>query len=69
MLAEAATIAPKAVICLGSALTSLASVFAISDARAESTKRVAAAVGEGAAVVGQIHASLAGLKGLDAVLA
>jgi thioredoxin reductase (NADPH) len=36
-------------------------VFAIGDVRAGSTKRVAAAVGEGAAVVAQIHAFLAGL--------
>jgi thioredoxin reductase (NADPH) len=34
-------------------------VFAIGDVRAGSTKRVAAAVGEGAAVVAQIHAMLA----------
>lgn len=33
-------------------------VFAIGDVRAGSTKRVAAAVGEGAAVVAQIHAVL-----------
>ncbi|MBS0333690.1 MAG: FAD-dependent oxidoreductase, partial [Proteobacteria bacterium] len=36
-------------------------VFAIGDVRAGSTKRVAAAVGEGAAVVAQIHAFLGGL--------
>lgn len=35
--------------------TSVEGVFAIGDARAGSTKRVAAAVGEGAAVVAQIH--------------
>ncbi|MBW6424309.1 FAD-dependent oxidoreductase [Rhizobium sp. XQZ8] len=35
--------------------TSSAGVFAIGDARSGSTKRVAAAVGEGAAVVSQIH--------------
>ena len=35
-------------------------VFAIGDVRAGSTKRVAAAVGEGAAVVAQIHQVLAG---------
>ncbi|MGV1013393.1 MAG: FAD-dependent oxidoreductase [Methyloceanibacter sp.] len=35
-------------------------VFAIGDVRAGSTKRVAAAVGEGAAVVAQIHSVLAG---------
>jgi thioredoxin reductase (NADPH) len=34
-------------------------VFAIGDVRAGSTKRVAAAVGEGAAVVPQIHEVLA----------
>ncbi len=39
--------------------TSLPSVFAIGDVRAGSTKRVAAAVGEGAAVVSQIHSVLA----------
>jgi thioredoxin reductase (NADPH) len=39
--------------------TSVSGVFAIGDVRASSTKRVAAAVGEGAAVVAQIHAWLA----------
>ena len=39
--------------------TSVAGVFAIGDVRAGSTKRVAAAMGEGAAVVAQIHAALA----------
>ncbi|MET0240153.1 MAG: FAD-dependent oxidoreductase [Sphingobium sp.] len=39
--------------------TSHPGVFAIGDVRAGSTKRVAAAVGEGAAVVAQIHAMLA----------
>lgn len=39
--------------------TSLPGVFAIGDVRAGSTKRVAAAVGEGAAVIAQIHALLA----------
>ena len=38
--------------------TSRARVFAVGDVRGGSTKRVAAAVGEGAAVVAQIHASL-----------
>ncbi|WP_332304762.1 FAD-dependent oxidoreductase [Rhizobium sp. GR12] len=38
--------------------TNLPNVFAIGDVRAGSTKRVAAAVGEGAAVVSQIHAAL-----------
>ncbi|MFM9437671.1 thioredoxin reductase (NADPH) [Janthinobacterium sp. CG_23.3] len=41
--------------------TSVPGVFAIGDVRAGSTKRVAAAVGEGAAVVSQIHAFLATL--------
>jgi thioredoxin reductase (NADPH) len=35
--------------------TTMRGVFAIGDVRAGSTKRVAAAVGEGAAVVAQIH--------------
>ncbi|NIJ07569.1 thioredoxin reductase (NADPH) [Sphingomonas vulcanisoli] len=39
--------------------TSVPGVFAIGDVRAGSTKRVAAAVGEGAAVVAQIHSLLA----------
>ena len=39
--------------------TSVPGVFAIGDVRAGSTKRVAAAVGEGAAVVAQIHTMLA----------
>ncbi|MRW82811.1 cyclic nucleotide-binding domain-containing protein [Pseudoduganella sp. FT26W] len=38
--------------------TSVPGVFAIGDVRARSTKRVAAAVGEGAAVVSQIHGFL-----------
>jgi len=38
--------------------TSLARVFAIGDVRSGSTKRVASAVGEGAAVVAQIHSML-----------
>jgi thioredoxin reductase (NADPH) len=38
--------------------TSLRGVFALGDVRAGSTKRVAAAVGEGAAVVAQIHTLL-----------
>jgi thioredoxin reductase (NADPH) len=38
--------------------TSVPGVFAIGDVRANSTKRVAAAVGEGAAAVAQIHAYL-----------
>ncbi len=40
-------------------MTSLDGVFAVGDVRSGSTKRVAAAVGEGAAVVAQIHAWLA----------
>ena len=40
--------------------TSRPGVFAIGDVRAGSTKRVASAVGEGAAVVQQIHSVLAG---------
>jgi thioredoxin reductase (NADPH) len=39
--------------------TSMQGVFAIGDVRAGSTKRIAAAVGEGAAAVAQIHAYLA----------
>ena len=39
--------------------TSIPGVFAIGDVRSGSTKRVAAAVGEGAAVVAQVHALLA----------
>jgi len=38
--------------------TSIPGVFAIGDVRAGSTKRLAAAVGEGAAVVNQVHAFL-----------
>ncbi len=38
--------------------TTVSGVFAIGDVRASSTKRVAAAVGEGAAVVAQVHAWL-----------
>ena len=41
-------------------------VFAIGDVRAGSTKRVAAAVGEGAAVVSQIHQYLAALGAVHA---
>jgi thioredoxin reductase (NADPH) len=40
--------------------TSLSGVFAIGDVRANSTKRVASAVGEGAQVVAAIHALLGG---------
>lgn len=42
--------------------TSVPGIFAIGDVRAGSTKRVAAAVGEGAAVVAQVHAYLATLS-------
>ncbi len=42
--------------------TSIAGVFAIGDVRAGSVKRVAAGVGEGAAVVAQIHAYLGDLQ-------
>ena len=42
--------------------TSIAGVFAIGDVRAGSVKRVAAGVGEGAAVVAQIHSYLAGIE-------
>lgn len=47
--------------------TSVPGVFAIGDVRATSTKRVAAAVGEGAAVVAQIHAYLAAAAAAVAV--
>jgi thioredoxin reductase (NADPH) len=43
--------------------TTVEGVYAIGDARAGSTKRVAAAVGEGAAVVAQIHQLLAASAG------
>ncbi|MGE7469370.1 FAD-dependent oxidoreductase [Bosea sp. NPDC003192] len=39
--------------------TSCPGIFAVGDARAGSTKRVAAAVGEGAAVIAQLHSFLA----------
>jgi thioredoxin reductase (NADPH) len=39
--------------------TSRPGIFAVGDVRSGSTKRVAAAVGEGAAVVAQIHRALA----------
>ena len=42
--------------------TSVPGIFAIGDVRAGSTKRVAAAVGEGAAVVAQIHGALAVMR-------
>ena len=47
--------------------TSVPGVFAIGDVRANSTKRVAAAVGEGAAAVAQIHAYLAQLPRTEQV--
>jgi thioredoxin reductase (NADPH) len=46
--------------------TSIPGVFAIGDVRASSTKRVAAAVGEGAAVVAQLHEWLAANQGSHA---
>ena len=46
--------------------TSIPGVFAIGDARASSTKRVAAAVGEGAAVVAQVHVWLASHEAVPA---
>ncbi len=46
--------------------TSIPGVFAIGDVRANSTKRVASAVGEGASVVEQVHARLAAYKGISA---
>ena len=42
--------------------TSVQGVFAIGDVRSGSTKRVASAVGEGAAVVAQIHRFLAAAR-------
>jgi thioredoxin reductase (NADPH) len=60
--AEVATDAKGFVVTGQGALpleTSMPGVFAIGDVRAGSTKRVAAAVGEGAAAVSQIHAMLA----------
>jgi len=45
--------------------TSVPGVFAIGDVRSTSTKRVAAAVGEGAAVVAQIHGLLAQRQALN----
>jgi thioredoxin reductase (NADPH) len=46
--------------------TNVPGVFAIGDVRAGSTKRVAAAVGEGAAVIAQIHQALAKLRAAGA---
>ena len=48
----------RAAPALPSLQTSLPRVFAIGDVRSGSTKRVASAVGEGAAVVAQIHSIL-----------
>jgi thioredoxin reductase (NADPH) len=53
---EGVGVADRAVLPLE---TSWPGVFAIGDVRAGSTKRVAAAVGEGAAVLAQIHSVLA----------
>ncbi|QCP53025.1 cyclic nucleotide-binding domain-containing protein [Trinickia violacea] len=47
--------------------TSVDGVFAIGDVRSGSTKRVAAAVGEGAAVIAQIHTFLAARAGSAAI--
>ncbi|CAG9166848.1 FAD-dependent oxidoreductase [Cupriavidus respiraculi] len=53
------TAEPSSAGAAGSLETNVAGVFAVGDVRAGSTKRVATAVGEGAAVVAQIHAYLA----------
>ncbi|WP_241759376.1 FAD-dependent oxidoreductase [Pyxidicoccus parkwayensis] len=45
--------------------TSLPGVFAIGDVRAGSVKRVGAAIGEGSAVVAQVHAYLASVAALE----
>ena len=47
--------------------SSVDGVFAIGDVRSGSTKRVAAAVGEGAAVIAQIHGFLAARGGLAVI--
>jgi thioredoxin reductase (NADPH) len=47
--------------------TSLPGVFAIGDVRSGSTKRVAAAVGDGAQVVAALHAFLAEARDKDAL--
>lgn len=54
---------PKAARPIEPLETSQSGVFAIGDVRAGSTKRVAAAVGEGAAVVAQIHEVLSAPSG------
>ena len=46
-------------------MTSLEGVFAVGDVRSGSTKRVAAAVGEGAAMVGELEAFLAASVAAD----
>jgi thioredoxin reductase (NADPH) len=64
-LRECVAVDDKGFVTTGTAPLSLqtdrAGVFAIGDVRAGSTKRVASAVGEGAAVVSQIHQYLAAL--------
>jgi thioredoxin reductase (NADPH) len=59
---------PKGQVADFTLQTSLDGVFAIGDVRATSTKRVAAAVGEGAAVVAQIHSYLAAMAPAEPVL-
>lgn len=49
--------------------TSRRGIFAIGDVRAGSTKRVAAAVGEGAQVIGTVHAALAAMEAESAAAA
>ena len=49
----------------GMKATSVPGVFAVGDLRAGSTKRVAAAAGEGAAVVAQVHRYLAEQQQVD----
>jgi thioredoxin reductase (NADPH) len=53
---------PEAALQTLSLQTSVEGVFAIGDVHSGSTKRVASAVGEGAAVVAQIHRFLAGMQ-------
>jgi thioredoxin reductase (NADPH) len=53
---------PEAALQTLSLQTSVEGVFAIGDVHSGSTKRVASAVGEGAAVVAQIHRFLAGAQ-------
>jgi len=47
---------------LSSLQSSVAGVFAVGDVRSGSVKRVGAAIGEGAAVVAQLHAHLAATR-------